>query len=232
MNIAVIPARGGSKRIPRKNIKDFCGKPMIAWSIEAALRSGLFEKVIVSTDDDEIAEVAQSFGAIAPFRRPKHLSNDHAATIPVVRHVVEWYLQQGFILDGVCCIYPTAPFLDEYYLKKSLSLLQNDQVDFCFPATSFNSSIFRALKIDTANKVSMFWPENERKRSQDLPEAYHDAGQFYWGRPQAWMDKENLFSSNSKAILLPSHLVQDIDYPDDWLQAELKFKALRDVSKF
>lgn len=205
---------------------------MIAWSIETASQSGLFEKVVVSTDDDEIAAVARDYVADVPFRRPEHLANDHAATLPVMRHAVEWYLKQGCELDAVCCIYPTAPFLQPHYLKKSLKLLQEDQrIDFCFSATSFASSIFRALRIDAQNNVSMFWPENETKRSQDLPEAYHDAGQFYWGRPQAWMQKKSLFSSNSKAILLPSHLVQDIDYPDDWLQAELKFKALRGVSK-
>lgn len=231
-SIAIIPARGGSKRIPRKNIKEFCGKPMIAWSIETALQSGLFEKVVVSTDDEEIAEVAQSYGATAPFQRPEHLANDHAATLPVVRHAVEWHLNQGFDLDAVCCIYPTAPFLQAQYLKESLELLrQDEEVDFCFAATSFESSIFRALKIDTQNNVSMFWPENETKRSQDFPEAYHDAGQFYWGRAQAWLEKESLFSSNSKVVVLPSHLVQDIDYPNDWLQAELKFKALGDVEK-
>lgn len=225
-SIAIIPARGGSKRIPRKNIKEFCGKPMIAWSIETALQSGLFEKVVVSTDDEEIAAIAQNYGATVPFQRPKHLANDHAATLPVMRHAVEWHLNQGLELEAVCCIYPTAPFLQAHYLKESLKLLEGEQVDFCFSATSFESSIFRALKIDAQNNVSMFWPENEAKRSQDFPEAYHDAGQFYWGRPKAWMEKDSIFSSNSKAVLLPSHLVQDIDYPEDWKNAELKFQSL------
>jgi pseudaminic acid cytidylyltransferase len=152
--------------------------------------------------------------------------------LPVMRHAVEWHLNQGFDLDAVCCIYPTAPFLQPKYLRESLKLLrQDEQADFCFSATSFEFSIFRALKIDTQNNVSMFWPENEAKRSQDFPLAYHDAGQFYWGRSQAWMEKKCLFSSNAKAVLLPLQLVQDIDYPEDWLQAELKFKLLSDVSK-
>lgn len=228
MNVAIIPARGGSKRIPRKNIRLFCGKPMIAWSIGAAKESGVFDRIIVSTDDPEIKEIAADFGAEIPFQRPEELANDHAGTLPVIRHAVNWLVDHGCKLDHACCVYPTAPLLAPQYIQEAFEMLGNaPETDFVFAATTFEYPIFRALKLSGGNQVSMFWPEHEQARSQDLPVAYHDAGQFYWGTKKAWLEKELIFSSNSRAIILPPILVQDIDTPEDWLQAELKFKLSR-----
>jgi len=227
--IAVIPARGGSKRIPRKNVRDFCGKPMIAWSIGAALESGLFERVIVSTDDPEIREIAIAHGAEIPFDRPEELANDHAGTLPVIRHAVQWLRDSHSPVVNVCCIYATAPFLNAGVLQKAYHLLQSDtDIEFAFTAAPFDFPIFRAIRLDDTQNVSMFWPEHETTRSQDLPAAYHDAGQCYWGTAEAWLTRDLIFSSHCRAVVLPPHLVQDIDTPEDWLQAELKFHALRD----
>jgi N-acylneuraminate cytidylyltransferase len=227
MNVAIIPARGGSKRIPRKNIRDFCGKPMITWSIEAAKNSALFNRIIVSTDDSEIREIALAAGAEVPFERPPELANDHAGTLPVVRHAVQWLAEEGSPAGNVCCIYATAPFLQPEDLSKGRDLLTSDPAtEFVFSATPFGFPIFRALRLGEGNTVSMFWPEHELSRSQDLPPAYHDAGQFYWGTAQAWLTKDHIFSSNSRAVVLPPHRVQDVDTPEDWLQAELKFHLL------
>jgi pseudaminic acid cytidylyltransferase len=228
--IAIIPARGGSKRIHRKNIRDFCGKPMIVWSIEAAQNSGIFDRVIVSTDDPEIRSIAIGAGAEVPFERPSELANDHAGTIPVIRHAVQWITAREGLMDSYCCIYATAPFLKSYYLSKGYELLNSDSSnDFVFAATPFDFPIFRALRLGKGNEVSMYWPEHEASRSQDLPAAYHDAGQFYWGTAHAWLNKDHIFSANSRAIIIPPHLVQDIDTPEDWLQAELKFQALKNA---
>ena len=227
MNVAIIPARGGSKRIPRKNIRDFCGKPMIGWSIEAAGNSALFDRIFVSTDDPEIREIALAMGAEVPFERPQELANDHAGTLPVIRHAVQWLADHGDPADNVCCIYATAPFLKPEYLREGCDLLISDSsIEFVFPATPFGFPIFRALKLGEGNAVSMFWPEHELSRSQDLPAAFHDAGQFYWGTARAWLTRDHVFSSNSRAIVLPPHMAQDIDTPEDWTQAELKFHAL------
>jgi pseudaminic acid cytidylyltransferase len=224
--IAIIPARGGSKRIPRKNIRDFSGKPMIAWSIHAARQSGLFDAVIVSTDDEEIAAVAESFGAEASFRRPSDLSDDHTPTMPVVAHAIRWWQANRGSLQYCCCVYATAPFLKPEFLRKGLEILQtNPDADFAFSVTSYAFPIFRALQISDSGRVQMFWPENEMKRSQDLPEAWHDAGQFYWGRRDAFLAEESFFSANSYPVTLPRHLVQDIDTPEDWQRAEKMFAA-------
>ncbi len=227
MKIAVIPARGGSKRIPRKNIKDFCGKPMIAYSIEAALQSGCFDKVIVSTDDLEIAEVAKQYGAEVPFMRPEELSSDYAATIPVIRHAVEWYIQQGFDIDLVCCLYATAPFVTPEYLQKGLQQLEKTDAAYAFTVTSYAFPIQRAIKINSGLGVEMFNPESFDSRSQDLEEAWHDAGQFYWGKVDAWLAGKVIFGPESTPVILPRHQVQDVDTPEDWVRAEWLFKAMQ-----
>jgi N-acylneuraminate cytidylyltransferase len=226
MNVAIIPARGGSKRIPRKNIRDFCGKPMIAWSIEAAKHSAIFDRIIVSTDDPEIREISMAWGAEVPFERPPELADDHAGTLPVVRHVVNWLKVNDSLPSRACCIYATAPFLQPGFLHEALRRLTAEpEVEFVFSVTAFDFPIFRALRLGENHRTSMFWPEHEATRSQDLPAAYHDAGQFYWGTAEAWLTRDRIFSSNSRAVILPPHRVQDIDTPEDWLQAELKFRA-------
>ncbi|MEL0609374.1 pseudaminic acid cytidylyltransferase [Vibrio echinoideorum] len=227
MKIAIIPARGGSKRIPRKNIKDFHGKPMIAYSIEAALTSGCFDKVIVSTDDAEIAEVASAYGADTPFLRPVNISNDYATTMDVMEHAIQWCLNAGWELEAVCCLYATAPFVRASDLRKGHDLLNKSDVQYVFSATSFPFPIQRAIKLDNSGSVSMFSPENELVRSQDLEEAYHDAGQFYWGRSEAFLNKLSVFSPYSKVVLLPRSRVQDIDTLEDWVSAEHLFSIMR-----
>ncbi|MBB5022061.1 pseudaminic acid cytidylyltransferase [Desulfurispira natronophila] len=225
MNIAIIPARGGSKRIPRKNIRTFHGKPIIGWSIELALASKLFEQVIVSTDCPDIAAVAREFGAEVPFMRPAELSDDHTGTAPVVAHAIQWLADQGQPCTHACCIYATAPFLRQQYLQEGLRALQQDSTKhFAFSVTSFAFPIFRALKIEN-RQLGMLWPEHAQTRSQDLPEAYHDAGQFYWGIAQAWQEQLPLFASHSAPVILPRHLVQDIDTLEDWQRAELMFEV-------
>lgn len=227
MKVAVIPARGGSKRIPRKNIKEFCGKPMIAYSIEAALQSGCFDRIIVSTDDSEIAEVAKSYGAEVPFIRPKELSNDYAGTIPVIRHAAQWLIEQGFVPELVCCLYATAPFVTAEYLQQGLQQLQNNNAAYAFTVTSYAFPIQRAIKLNPELGVEMFDKNNFNTRSQDLEEAWHDAGQFYWGRVDAWLTEKIIFGADSTPVILPRHRVQDIDTPEDWDRAEWLFKALK-----
>lgn len=224
MNVAIIPARGGSKRIPRKNIRDFCGKPMIAWSIEAARESGCFERIVVSTDDAEIAEVARAHGAEVPFVRPAELSDDHAGTIPVIAHAIEQLTPTPRL---VCCIYATAPFVTADDIRRGRDLMQTPGVDYAFTVTSFPAPIQRALRIDEQGRAVMFQPENFDKRSQDLEPAYHDAGQLYWGRVEAWRAGRPVFGPNSLPILLPRTRVQDIDSTEDWERAELMFHAMR-----
>jgi pseudaminic acid cytidylyltransferase len=219
--VAIIPARGGSKRIPRKNIKPFCGRPMIAWSIAAAQSSGLFDAVIVSTDDEEIAEVSKKFGAEVPFVRPSEIANDHATTMAVMAHAVRWLNEHRGAVDMACCIYPTAPFLLPEYLRAGLALLLADpEAHFAFSVTTYAFPIFRALRVDAQGRVAMFWPENQEVRSQDLPVACHDAGQFYWGRGDAFLNQSGIFTSVSLPVRIPRHLVQDIDEPEDWEMAE------------
>lgn len=227
MKIAVIPARGGSKRIPRKNIKDFCGKPMIAWSIEAAKSSGLFEHIIVSTDDAEIAEVAKQWGAEVPFMRPAELSDDYAGTTEVIAHATQWALDQCFDVDAVCCIYATAPFVQIGDLKRGLQALESGDWAYAFTVTDFASPIFRSFKQTADGGIEMFFPEYYSSRSQDLPIALHDAGQFYWGRPEVWINNEPIFDRHSVPVIIPRWRVQDIDTQDDWLRAELIFHQLK-----
>ncbi len=225
MNIAIIPARGGSKRIPRKNIKNFHGKPLIAYSIEAAIASQCFDRIIVSTDDLEIAEVARKYGAEVPFIRPKDISNDFATTLDVMQHALTWCKEAEIEIENVCCIYATAPFLQPEYIKQGLDSLLIHGVSYTFSVTSFPFPIQRAIKLDSNDKVNMFQPEHLNTRSQDLEEAYHDAGQFYWGKREAYMKGEVIFSEKSKAIIIPRNLTQDIDTEEDWKFAELLFFA-------
>ena len=229
MNICVVPARGGSKRIPRKNIKVFNGKPIIAYSIEAALESNCFDQVIVSTDDNKIAEVAKTYGAKVPFIRPAELSNDYAGTIPVIKHTIEWLENHNNTIDNVCCLYATAPFIQSQTIFKAFQQLQESKADYCFSATSFTFPIQRAIRITRDDKVEMFYPEYFNVRSQDLEEAYHDAGQFYWGKAQAFKDELPLFSEASSPYILPRFLVQDIDTTEDWIRAEAMHKVLQET---
>ena len=223
--VAIIPARGGSKRIPRKNIKPFFGQPMISYSIRAAQASGLFDSVVVSTDDEEIADVARSFGADIPFMRPADLANDHAGTGAVVIHALQWFTGHGMAYDAACCIYATAPLLDPERLKEGWEKLQGKR--FAFSVTSYAFPIQRALKQTADGSVDMFWPENLMKRSQDLEPAYHDAAQFYWGWTDAWLNGETAFSPISAPVILPRTQVVDIDTPEDWDVAEVTYRVLK-----
>ena len=227
MKIAVIPARGGSKRIPRKNIKSFCGKPMIAWSIVAARRSGCFERIIVSTDDNEVAEVARSEGAEVPFRRPPALADDLATTGAVMKHAVEWCASHGPSPDPVCCIYATAPFVRPADIRAGLELLVDRRSDYVFTVTQYPAPIQRALRITASGHVEMFQPEFFAARSQDLEPAYHDAAQFYWGRFDAWRAERPIFSPAAIALKLPRDRVQDIDTPEDWARVELLSRIMQ-----
>lgn len=227
MIIAVIPARGGSKRIPRKNIKEFGGKPMIAWSIEAAEESGCFDRIVVSTDDEEIAEVAKEYGAEVPFIRPPELSDDYSGTLPVIRHAVDWLQQHGEPVDYACCIYATAPFITPESLQQGWELVQQEAVSYAFSVTSYAFPIQRAIRITESGHVAMFNPEHFNTRSQDLEESWHDAGQFYWGSAQAWRTEQAIFGENSLPVKLPRHRVQDIDTPEDWARAEWLFRAMQ-----
>lgn len=226
MNIAVIPARGGSKRIPRKNVRDFCGRPIIAWPIAAARTSALFERIIVSTDDLDIADMARDLGAEVPFMRPHDLANDHAGTIPVMAHATDWARAQGWPIDAVCCVYPTAPMISPDDLAEGLRLLDEGSREFVFTATDYAAPIFRAFLRTEDGGVEMVFPEHFNSRSQDLPRALHDAAQFYWGRPEAWLTAKTLFGPRSAALLIPRWRVQDIDTPEDWVRAEALFRAL------
>jgi N-acylneuraminate cytidylyltransferase len=227
MKIAVIPARGGSKRIPRKNIKPFCGKPMMAWSIEAAKESGLFDHIIVSTDDAEIAEVARSWGAETPFVRPAELADDYVGTGAVVKHALEWAINHLGAVEFVCTIYATAPFIRSSDLARGLVLLEESGSQIVFTVTSFPFPIQRAIRITPNGRVAMFQPEHFSTRSQDLEPAYHDAGQFYWAITSAVLNDVSAFSEAAVPLVLPRYQVQDIDTAEDWLRAELMFEAWR-----
>jgi pseudaminic acid cytidylyltransferase len=231
MNICVIPARGGSKRIPMKNIREFSGKPIIAWSIETALKSKLFDKIIVSTDNEEIASVAKKYGAEVPFIRPKELADDFCGTNAVVKQTLQWFIKNDINIDNVCCIYATAPFIISKYLKEGYDkLIQSDKA-FSFSVTSFPFPIQRALRINNQACLEAIWPENISTRSQDLDEAYHDAGQFYWGKAEAFLNDEVLYSNKSIPVILPRYLVQDIDTFEDWKRAEIMFNSLIEMGE-
>lgn len=227
MRIAVIPARGGSKRIPRKNIKSFCGKPMIAWSIEAAKAARLFDHVLVSTDDAEIADVARTLGAEVPFTRPAELSNDFAGTTEVIAHATQWSMGQGWEISAVCCIYATAPFVRADDIRRGLEALESGNWAYAFSVTDFAAPIFRSFRLHPEGGLEMFFPEHFLTRSQDLPIALHDAGQFYWGTPEAWTEGKRIFDRHSVPVMIPRWRVQDIDNPDDWEKAEIVAPAIQ-----
>ena len=224
--VAIITARGGSKRIPRKNIKDFLGKPIISYSIEKALKSGLFDYVMVSTDDNEIAEVAKYCGAEVPFMRSKENSDDFIGTADVILEVLTDLKKIGKQFDYACCIYPTAPLITVENLIESYKLLIDKQFDSVFPVCEFSYPIQRALEIKNS-KTSMIWPENLNKRSQDLPAIYHDAGQFYWLNINSFFKEKKIFTQNTGSIVLNELQVQDIDNETDWKLAELKYKLIK-----
>jgi N-acylneuraminate cytidylyltransferase len=227
MKLAVVPARAGSKRIPRKNIQDFGGKPMMAWSIEAAIASRCFDAIVVSTDDQEIAQVARNAGAAVPFMRPASLADDLTAISAVIAHAIEWFRAQGQVPEPVCCICATAPFISPDDIRKGLELLNGHRCDYAFSVTSYAFPIQRAIRINSQGRVEMFSPEYFQSRSQDLPAAFHDAAQFYWGRSDAWCGGKRIFSDAAIPVLIPRHRVQDIDTPEDWTRAEWMLKALR-----
>ena len=224
MNIAIIPARGGSKRIPRKNIKEFCGKPMIAYAISVAKKSSLFERVVVSTDDEEIAEIAREWGAETPFVRPAQLANDYTETVPVIAHAIEACRDLGWKFSQVCCIYPGVPFIQIEDLSGALVTMNNSQEDYCFSVTEYPSAIQRALKQLISGKMQPLYPEFELSRTQDLEQAFYDAGQFYWGKAQAWLTNSKIHT-NGVGYRIPNWRVVDIDTMDDWDRAERLARA-------
>lgn len=227
MRVAIIPARGGSKRIPRKNIREFAGKPMIAHSIDCAIQSGLFERVIVSTDDEEIAVVAEKYGAEVPFWRPQELSDDHTGTTEVIAHATAWLQAEGYKPAAICCIYATAPFIRKEDLRGGLAVLEAGKWQYVFSATTYAFPIFRSFRQEVDGSLEMLFPEHFQTRSQDLPDALHDAGQFYWGRPQAWLDQVRMFGNESTVLAIPRWRVQDIDTLEDWAQAQAMWHALQ-----
>jgi len=223
---AIIPARGGSKRIPRKNIRQFHGRPMIAWTIDTAINSGLFSNVIVSTDDAEIAAIAQEHGAQVPFLRPADFSNDYATTQDVMRHAVTWLAKNQIESDFVCCLYATAPFLQAEDVVKGLRALQESTAEYAYAVTEFDYSPHRALIKNQNGQVSLEKPELAAVRSQDLPSLVHDAGQFYWAKTETWLTQQEVLSSAGIGIEIPRSQAQDIDNEEDWKLAEALFVAL------
>lgn len=226
MIVAVIPARGGSKRIPRKNLRPFLGKPIIGYSINAARASKLFDRVIVSTDDADIAAIARGFGAETPFTRPKELSDDYTGTDAVIKHAIRWFMEHGKSVSLVCCIYATAPFIQVKHLIEGYEKLVSSGKLFSFPVTWFEFPVQRALRIH-ADSIQAAYPEHILSRSQDLEKLYHDAGQFYWGRGEAFLHDHVDAYSTSVPVVLPRYLVQDIDTPEDWSRAELMYQTLQ-----
>jgi pseudaminic acid cytidylyltransferase len=226
MIVAIIPARGASKRIPRKNIRSFAGKPIIAYPIAAAQDCRLFDRILVSTDDDEIAAVARDYGAEAPFKRPAVLSDDYTGTNEVTAHALTWLAGQGHPAENACCIYATAPFIQADDLRRGYEALIGSGKSFAFTVTTFESAVQRAIRLVPGDGVTPFFPQWTKCRSQDLEELYHDAGQFYWGRTKAFCEGLPIFADHSVPVILPRSRVQDIDTPDDWRRAELMHAAL------
>lgn len=224
--IAIIPARGGSKRIPRKNIIDFAGKPMIAHSIKAALDTGLFARVVVSTDDEEIAKVARRHGAEVPFVRPATLADDYAGTTAVIAHALEQLQATATGLVFACCIYATAPFLRPDDLVEGFGKIHAGNWQYVFSAGKAHVPVFRSFAQDATGGLAMLFPEHQQTRSQDLPDVYYDAGQFYWGRVEAWLERKALFKSWSTVVVLPDERVHDIDTEDDLARARRAFELL------
>ena len=226
MNLAIIPARGGSKRIPGKNIKQFLGKPIIAYSIEAALKSAVFDEVMVSTDDEKIAEIAKKHGASLPFLRSAEMSTDTATTVSVLIEVLDGYQKLGKEFSNVCCLYPCAPFITPKRLTEGMELLTKSSVDSVFPVAKYSYPPQRGLLIRDG-KVQMLHPEKYNVRSQDLEPLYHDAGQFYCVKVSACREEKTLFCKNTFPIILTTQEVQDIDHESDWVEAEIKYQILK-----
>lgn len=229
MAIAVIPARGGSKRIAKKNIRLFAGKPLIAYAINAAKESGAFSEIIVSTDSEEIAQVATEYGATVPFMRPNDLADDYTSTAKVMQHAFKWLLENGSVMQYGCCIYATAAFVRPEFLRKGYQIIRNKKVSSAFAVTSYEFPIFRSLKINDAGYLEMLWSEHELTRSQNLPEAYHDAGQFYWVEIKRFLRTHQFYSPDALPVMIPRYLVQDIDTEEDWVRAELMYQASRNM---
>lgn len=230
-NIAIIPARGGSKRIPRKNVRDFLGKPILYYSIKTAIESGLFDEIMVSTDDDEIKQIAIQYGAKVPFKRSLRNSDDYATTIDVLIEVLDSYEKSGKKFDFGCCIYPTAVFADSNLLKKTFTKLVSEDYDTVFPVLKYSYPIQRALKINDKNRIEIINPEYIKARSQDLEEAYHDAGQFYWFRPDILKSKTKIWTNNSGVEIISEMHAQDIDSLSDWELAEYKYQFMRNEKR-
>lgn len=227
-NLCIIPARGGSKRIPRKNIKDFLGKPIIAYSIIAAIESELFDEVMVSTDDLEIAEIAKSYGALVPFMRSEKNSNDFATTADVLKEVIESYLNEGREFDSICCVYSTAPFVTPERLAEGFEMIMNG-AESVLPILSFDYPIWRSFKVNEKECLEYNWSEFINARSQDLPIAYHDAGQWYWVNTYKLITTGKLVFETTKGLHLSPFEAHDIDTLDDWKLAELKYEFLQSI---
>lgn len=225
MKLAVIPARGGSKRIPRKNIRAFAGKPMIGYAIEAARATGVFDRIVVSTDDAEIGEIAEAFGADVPFVRPQELADDHTPTVPVIAHAIQTCDVLGWRATEVCCIYPAVPLIAAGDLVRALRALEEGSAAYLFPVAPFPSAIQRALRRLPDGAAQPFFPQYVETRTQDLEPAYYDAGQFYWGRRSAWLDGLNIHAHGATVVLAEDRVV-DIDTPEDWARAEALFRVL------
>lgn len=225
-SLAIIPARGGSKRIPGKNTKMFCGKPMIAWAVGYALESNMFDKVVVSTDDEHVAEVARSVGAETPFMRPAGLADDLTPTVPVIAHAVEACQSMGWDIDYACCIYPCVPFLQITDLTDAFALMQKSDAHFAYPVTDYAHPIQRAMRRLSTGKMELFHPEHELTRTQDLEKSYHDTGQFYWGRASSWKAHMKMHTAGV-GLIIPHWRVVDIDNPEDWIRAELLYQVLK-----
>jgi pseudaminic acid cytidylyltransferase len=232
VTVAIIPARIGSKRIPKKNIKTFLSKPIIAYSIQAALETNLFDRVIVSTDSQELGDIAASYGAEFPFIRPAELSDDFTGTDSVILHALNWLIDHGTDVKYICCIYATAPFIDSKHIKTGLELLKEQNATSAFSVTTYPYPIYRSLRVNNNKRLEMIWPEYLNSRSQDLSEVYHDAGQFYWAESKKYLVEKTFFSQDAVPVILPRYLVQDIDTDEDWQRAEAMYKALGLIRKW
>jgi len=231
LSMAIIPARGGSKRIPGKNIKLFAGKPIIAYSIEAARESGLFDRIIVSTDSREIASVAREYEAEVPFLRPAPLADDFTSTADVLLDALAWLAEHDTLPSFLCCLYATAPFVQPEFIRQGFEILIKSGAASVFSVTTYPAPIQRALKMESDGRLAMVWPEHELTRSNDLFECFRDAGQFYWLDAHRFQKEKKIYSPDARPVVLPRYLVQDIDTPEDWLTAEAMYKALYFMKK-
>lgn len=225
MKIAIIPARGGSKRIPRKNVKTFAGEPMIYWTIKVAQESKLFDHIIISTDDDEIGEIATTLGAEMLFKRPTNLADDLTPTVPVVAHAVRICKNLGLNAKYACCLYPCAPFMTKDDLVTAYKLMVEKQTNFVYPVTEYPHPIQRALRRLPNGRMEFYAPQFELARTQDLEISYHDAGQFYWGTAAAWLDEMKMHT-DGLGMPIPKWRVVDIDTEDDWIRASHIFELI------